>query len=1024
MPPRKLEHIDRYEVIRKLGEGGMGNVYLCFDPDLQRYVAIKVIKDTFIHSSQMPIHQRQEYLTRFIREALTTSQLQHPGIPPVHDVRQHISGQIYYVMKAIEGISLREILDGLREGEERITEEYDLFSLMFILQSICQTIMYAHSQGFLHRDLKPSNVFVGNYGEVYVMDWGLTKALKSHPGTYSKQQNTSKETASPDETPTKIDGEPEETLPLNDSTSERNDNTWTVPGRAMGTVSYMAPEQATGSVEKLGLQADVYALGAILYEMLTLTTPVEGQTDKETVQKKLQGQIVPCEEQAPERNVPPELSSIALKALQPDPKDRFSTAKEFYNALLVWDEGKSQFFTALGSVETKEDVSLLPRNTKRGWRIEKDRIGTRPLETSDNAYLLFNKELTGDIRFSLYITPFPLEGSDNDISEFVLVLNGEVPRPWAGFLNCYTIHFGANRNTRAYLAKNDIEVVSNEFFILDPGHRYRVTVEKVGKGIRVLVNRQVVLFYHDSDPLDGLYAGFMHKGENVVFTDISLQTRSVPTKTDAIEIPEALFAEGCYSGALKRFLAIAKGHKNRFEGAWARYRAGMAAFYQTGKRTEARKIWRPLKNTSYAAFEQLGIAMLDLYQRKPLKAAQALQDLASQRRPLLHAEPIADIAFTQAQENLRSEPENEREWQVMDAWVRAALMFGRNLESKTDMMPSILWRWVFMALTRFPDHLEDCILFLRETFGKGRGKFADIVTAIDPLMHILKRSVGMTDHAYLLTKVMRLILNYEDNLGNLETLFRFYLNSGHEEVAEKIALHICYFCEENDYRIPSGPIAFITCCAWLNESEGTWEWLKKMIDNSQDWARYDGLLLWGLEEFRKGNRKDAEAYWQKVKDNSGAQSFNRHLIAKALLEELPADPVQAEVPNRSDHRLAYCLFLGFRYFAEWRHSGTEESRKRAVEAFRKAHSLMRPSYDIYSTAQALVRIPCDEMGEKIQRGPAPEPLSAEEENWLKELTWAASEEESKTAKSSSTKRTSRRKTSRSKRGRQTPGRPR
>ena len=142
-----------------------------------------------------------------------------------------------------------------------------------------------------------------------------------------------------------------------------------------------------------------------------------------------------------------------------------------------------------------------------------------------------------------------------------------------------------------------------------------------------------------------------------------------------------------------------------------------------------------------------------------------------------------------------------------------------------------------------------------------------------------------------------------------------------------------------------------------------------------------------------GELKEAEACWRTVVDDAVSVSFNRHLVAKGLLGELPADPVKAEVPNRSDHRLLYCLFLGFRYFVDWKRTGEEGVRKTATGLLRKALRLQRPSYDIYSATESFARIPLTAMGHELAPPPEPEPLSRAEEDWLDKLTMAASEEE-------------------------------
>ncbi|MHC4885389.1 MAG: serine/threonine protein kinase [Planctomycetota bacterium] len=337
MPAKtKLTTIGHYEVIRVLGKGGMGTVYLCNDPLLDRSVAIKMLNNKD--------HQESETTRRlrFIREAMITAQLQHPGIPPVYAISPMESQDAYYVMKPIEGRSLQEILDLLRDNEDGsgLSDEYDLFRMVEIFRDVCNTIRYAHTKGFLHRDIKPSNIFAGDWGGVYVIDWGLAKSIKSGRGSEksgedsrsNKTEEKSEDTAKPndgakgkrdtvdlsaisvtDETVTQeYNAKGQEGSPDLPDTPFDSRSELTMEGDVLGTIAYMPPEQAEGSVDELGRQADIYALGVILYEILTHELPVSGRTLKDVVDQKTRGEIEPPELRAPQKDIPPELSAITM----------------------------------------------------------------------------------------------------------------------------------------------------------------------------------------------------------------------------------------------------------------------------------------------------------------------------------------------------------------------------------------------------------------------------------------------------------------------------------------------------------------------------------------------------------------------------------------------------------------------------------------------------------------------------------------------------------------------------------------
>jgi eukaryotic-like serine/threonine-protein kinase len=202
----------RYHLIEKLGQGGMGGVYRVEDTALGREVALKVIGVS---------DPGGELAARLLREARVIAQLEHPGIIPVHDVGTLPDGCVFYTMKLVQGLRL----------DEHIAELGSIADRLRVFEKICEAVSFAHSHGVLHRDLKPQNIMVGSFGEVLVMDWGISKLIGEREG--------------------KVVGY---------STPLETDH-----GTVLGTPGYMAPEQARG--EAVDQRADVYALGAILHYM-------------------------------------------------------------------------------------------------------------------------------------------------------------------------------------------------------------------------------------------------------------------------------------------------------------------------------------------------------------------------------------------------------------------------------------------------------------------------------------------------------------------------------------------------------------------------------------------------------------------------------------------------------------------------------------------------------------------------------------------------------------------------------------
>ncbi|HKB34878.1 MAG TPA: serine/threonine-protein kinase, partial [Gemmataceae bacterium] len=224
-----------YEVVRLIKKGGFGEIYLCRDRVLNRPVAVKVLKAE--HAA------RPDLALRFQEEAQIAAQLQHPGIPPVHELGRLPDGRPYFCMKLIQGRDLAE------ELRERASPTADRPRFLAIFEQICQAVAYAHREkNVLHRDLKPLNVMVGAFGEVQVMDWGLGKVLQGEDGIG----------------PT---GELVKTV----RTTTPEDQT--EPGVVWGTFAYMPPEQARGERDRQGTWSDVFSLGTILCEILTGEPP-------------------------------------------------------------------------------------------------------------------------------------------------------------------------------------------------------------------------------------------------------------------------------------------------------------------------------------------------------------------------------------------------------------------------------------------------------------------------------------------------------------------------------------------------------------------------------------------------------------------------------------------------------------------------------------------------------------------------------------------------------------------------------
>lgn len=277
----------RYHHFEDFDEGGVANLRTCIDKNLGRRVLMKSLHP---HLKESELEQR-----RFLREARVTAQLQHPATVPVYELGRDAEGKMYFTMKRVEGITLRKILEQLAGKNREYKERYPLEELLDVFIQVAQAVAYAHSQGVIHRDLKPANVIVGAFGEVMLLDWGLAKVYDA-PDEFVE---TKRQSASED-------------LGL------------THPGRRYGTPLYMTPEQARGETD-VDERCDIYLLGSILYEILTLKTLVWGDDVEEVLRRVIEEDLPTPRERSPERNIPPELDGICSKALQKDPDARYAS---------------------------------------------------------------------------------------------------------------------------------------------------------------------------------------------------------------------------------------------------------------------------------------------------------------------------------------------------------------------------------------------------------------------------------------------------------------------------------------------------------------------------------------------------------------------------------------------------------------------------------------------------------------------------------------------------------------------------
>lgn len=299
---------DRYIVRRQVNRGGMGILFSVYDRDFQRHSVMKVLRPD--------VKKDNPLLRTFVREARITAQLEHPNIVPVHDLGVMSSEGPYFTMKHVHGESLSQIIAHLEKEDPEYLEKYDTTEMLEIFRKVCDALSFAHAKNIIHRDVKPQNIMVGDFGEVYLMDWGLGKKIDVKTAE------------------TKLSKLLQADLPA--------------PGSVVlkGSPGYMSPEQAGKGSHTLDKRSDIFLLGATLYHMFTFFPPYIGTSIASILNAARSCDYLPPEDLClSPTGMPQELCRIINKCMAPEKSDRYQSIAELVEDIdaLIYGRMESRY---------------------------------------------------------------------------------------------------------------------------------------------------------------------------------------------------------------------------------------------------------------------------------------------------------------------------------------------------------------------------------------------------------------------------------------------------------------------------------------------------------------------------------------------------------------------------------------------------------------------------------------------------------------------------------------------------------
>ncbi|MCY3018448.1 MAG: protein kinase [Planctomycetota bacterium] len=593
----------RYEIIKEIGRGAFGIVYRARDPQLGRDVALKVL----IAGAEAG----ESLIKRFHAEAQAAAKLRHPNIVPIHDVGIH-DGKHYFTAEFIEGATLEKLL------KERLPTT----QIVRLMTEIASAIQHAQEHGIVHRDIKPGNVLIDASGRAMVTDFGLARNVEIA------------------------------------SSLTRSDD-------VVGTPAYMSPEQAAGRTAEVEERSDVYALGVLLYEMLTGRPPFQSNSLVALLRAVIEDEPEPPRKLNPKADR--DLETICLKCLEKEKARRYRTAAALVEDLKRFTEGEPlaacppsftyrwrkrlwkhrawtlgltaaavALIVALGlglglfdrlarfaagwELVVNEDFSsgVLPE----GWEVVQGKA-----EVADGALVAEGARTTDPTYpFGQFIVLFPVACPEAVRLEYDAWFPADVElaekaTDLSCFLHCdrdhvaesgYMLQFGSMGNKCSSACRKDAELLRNTApqALITPGRRHHIVAEHASEYLTLTVDGHPVLRLRDFFPLTGGRAGLYSFREGAHFDNVKLWRRKKALDVSSLAVPDTLFLKADYKGAIAEYDAIHASHASAPEGRLALYKSGLARM-AFGDLKGARLPFESLVNSDLRGWAHIGLAEVE-----------------------------------------------------------------------------------------------------------------------------------------------------------------------------------------------------------------------------------------------------------------------------------------------------------------------------------------------------------------------------------------------------------------------------